>query len=177
LKTVPAIKTHAVPMAQMLVVRGPHAVLETRSLGSCLGVTIYDPELRLGGLLHSMFPISALNPDCAREAPAMYTDTGIRAMLQEMEDIGACRDRLVVRMAGAAQLLGNGPTFQTGLRNRAVAREMFRRLGLALDAEDTGGHFARSLRFRLDTGEIQVRAGGIERALGGAVGVSGEALQ
>ena len=31
-------------------------VLTTYSLGSCLGVTVYDPVSRSGGLLHAMLP-------------------------------------------------------------------------------------------------------------------------
>ena len=35
---------------------GDHIV--TYSLGSCLGVTVYDPTLRLGGMIHCLLPDS-----------------------------------------------------------------------------------------------------------------------
>lgn len=161
--------TILVPMAQMRVVGAGAGVLETRSIGSCLGIAFFDPQTRAGALLHAMFPIAALNPECAREEPAMFTDTGITAAVKELEALGAQRAQLVIRMAGAGQLLGGGPTFQMGTRNLAVAREMFRRLGLRLDTEDTGGNHARTLRLDLHSGAVDVVCVGVSRRLGEAV--------
>ena len=37
--------------------------LITHALGSCLGLTIYDPVAKVGGLLHAMLPLSKINKD------------------------------------------------------------------------------------------------------------------
>jgi chemotaxis protein CheD len=57
-------------------------ILTTYSLGSCLGVTIYDPVSRVGGLLHAMLPDSSINAAKAAEQPAMFVDTGIGALFR-----------------------------------------------------------------------------------------------
>ena len=41
----------------------PEDVLITYALGSCVGVAIYDPVARVGGLLHYMLPESAIDPE------------------------------------------------------------------------------------------------------------------
>lgn len=45
-----------VGIADLAVSNNPSVTLATYSLGSCLGVTIYDPVIRAGGLLHIMLP-------------------------------------------------------------------------------------------------------------------------
>ena len=40
----------------------PDEVLVTYSLGSCIGLSLYDPVARVGGLLHAMLPLSSLDP-------------------------------------------------------------------------------------------------------------------
>ena len=34
----------------------------TYALGSCLGITVYDPVARVGGMLHVMLPDSNIDP-------------------------------------------------------------------------------------------------------------------
>jgi chemotaxis protein CheD len=52
-------------------------LLVTHALGSCLGLMVYDPEARVGGLLHAMLPLSKINPEKARSNPFMFVDTGV----------------------------------------------------------------------------------------------------
>jgi len=52
-------------------------VLITYALGSCLGIAIYDPVARIGGLLHVMLPLSTIDPAKAAENPFMFVDTGV----------------------------------------------------------------------------------------------------
>ena len=41
-----------VGVADMKVSSKPEEVLVTHALGSCIGVAIYDPQVRVGGILH-----------------------------------------------------------------------------------------------------------------------------
>ena len=68
-------------MADFAVSNSPNLILTTYSLGSCLGIAIYDEVARAGGLLHTMLPDSQLQPHKALLQPGMFVDTGLDALL------------------------------------------------------------------------------------------------
>lgn len=53
-----AEKEIKVGIGDMKFIRGEGRII-TYALGSCIGVTFYDPFLRLGALLHILIPLSA----------------------------------------------------------------------------------------------------------------------
>lgn len=77
-------------------------MLVTYALGSCIGICLYDPGLRLAALVHVMLP---LNMETGRRSPMKYADTGIRETLRQMEARGARRSRMVAKIAGGAVCL------------------------------------------------------------------------
>jgi chemotaxis protein CheD len=94
-------------------------ILTTYSLGSCLGVTIYDPEIRAGGMLHAMLPDSSINAAKAAEQPAMFIDTGIGALFRAAYELKADKYRMQICVAGGAQFLDKTGFFNIGQRNIA----------------------------------------------------------
>ena len=50
-----------VGVGDMKVSNDSESMLVTYSLGSCIGVAIYDPVIKVGGLLHYMLPESSLD--------------------------------------------------------------------------------------------------------------------
>ena len=100
-------------------------VLVAYGLGSCLGIGMYDPTIRLAGLLHAVLPS---HPNGRSDMSSRYVDTGIEALLSEMQKAGAIRRRLVIRMAGGANMLnapGFSQTFNIGSRNVDAALATF----------------------------------------------------
>ena len=63
-----------VDIADFQVTSDPTCTLITYSLGSCVGVAIWDPQAHVGGLLHYMLPDSSIAPEKARLTPAMFAD-------------------------------------------------------------------------------------------------------
>ena len=60
-----------VGVADLAVSSNPAVLIVTYSLGSCLGVTIYDPVAKVGGLLHAMLPDSTIDPAKAASQAAI----------------------------------------------------------------------------------------------------------
>ena len=92
-------------------------MLVTYALGSCIGICLYDPGLRLAALVHVMLP---LNMETGRRSPMKYADTGIRETLRQMEARGARRSRMVAKIAGGARMFevaGGGSLGNIGQRN------------------------------------------------------------
>ena len=154
-----------VNMSDMKLSTRASDVLATFSLGSCIAVALFDPEIPVGGLIHCMLPASGIDLIRSANNPFMFVDAGLAAMVEALEQHGARRERIVAHAAGAGHLLGGHSTYRIGDRNREALDMAFRRMGLTLRAEDTGGTVARSMELHLETGKVFVTAGGIRREL------------
>ncbi len=70
-------------VADMKVSSQQEEVLVTHALGSCIGVAIYDPVARVGGILHFMLPDSSLDAAKGQEHPYRFADTGLPQLFRE----------------------------------------------------------------------------------------------
>lgn len=155
----------AVGLGELAVSARPRETLVAWSLGSCLGLTMYDPLARIGGLVHCLLPDSGLCPTRAHERPAMFVDSGLAELLCRLRAAGAEPRRLQVKAAGGAALLGEGGLFRIGERNLEALHAVLPRLGLRLHGSLLGGTEARTLLLAIDTGRAAVRHRGQEREL------------
>lgn len=146
----------------MVVSNDASADLVTYSLGSCVGVALYEPDKKIGGLLHVMLPDSNIHPAKAAAWPSMFVDTGVPRLFHGLYDLGADRNRLIVTAAGGAQFLDTAGVFNIGMRNQQAFVELLARNGFTLQASDFGGVSSRTLRLDLGTGRVQIHTPGIE---------------
>jgi chemotaxis protein CheD len=154
----------AVDIADFAVTDDPRVTIVTHSLGSCIGVTIWDPQVRVGGMIHYMLPESSLSPDKAKANPAMFADTGIPELFRAAYELGAAKNRLIIKVAGGSQLLDDNGTFNIGKRNYTMLRKLFWKNGVLIDAEDVGGSKSRTLRLAVHDGcvTLKTREGEVE---------------
>jgi chemotaxis protein CheD len=150
-----------VGVAELAVSNSPNAVIATFSLGSCLGITLYDPILRVGGLLHVMLPESNIAPAKAASRPEMFVDTGLPKLLAEAALFGAQKNRLILCVAGGAQVMDSSGFFNIGLRNCEALRKTLSQYSLRIQAAEIGGLSARSMFLRLATGEVRLKCSGV----------------
>jgi chemotaxis protein CheD len=155
----------AVDISEMKVSADPSQILVTYSLGSCVGVTVFDPEAGVGGLIHCMLPLSKIDPRKAASRSAMFVDTGLPALLQAVYDLGASRHYLQVKAAGAGSPLGPDEIFKIGQRNLEVLAKVLWKNGLDLRSRCVGGAHARTLALDLQSGRTIVRTDGKESEL------------
>lgn len=150
----------AVGLGECKVSRNIEEVLAAYGLGSCVGIGMYDPQLRLAGLLHAVLPIS---PNGVAERSAKYVTSGIEILLDEMIKAGAIPSRIIVRMAGGANMLtapGFSKTFNIGTRNVETAHEVLKQHRLRLVSEEVGGTIGRTVRFYVYDGRMTIRTVG-----------------
>jgi chemotaxis protein CheD len=139
---------------------GAEGQLITYSLGSCIGLTLFDPTTGAGGLLHAQMPLSRTSPERSKTRPAMFVDTGVAAMLTDLLDLGASRRQLVACVAGAANLLDDDRLFDVGRRNRLILRKMLWKNGILVAAEDVGGSCSRTMWLDTATGRTGLKRQG-----------------
>jgi chemotaxis protein CheD len=149
-----------VGVADMKISSKPEEVLVTHALGSCIGVAIYDPGVRVGGILHFMLPESSLDPIKGQQNPYMFADTGLPRLFRECYQLGAQKSRLQVKVAGGSQVLGSRECFQIGRRNFAALRKIFLKNNVLIDKADVGGTTARTLFLEIATGNVYIKVMG-----------------
>ena len=152
----------------MKITGSPEDVLITHSLGSCLGVIVYDAAASVGAMLHVMLPLSTINPEKAAGNPYMFVDTGVPRLLNECYKLGARKGHLVIKVAGGAKIgaaAQNGDFFAIGSRNVTVFRKVLWKNGLMIKSADVGGTRPRTLSLDMTTGEVLVKSNGDVTAL------------
>lgn len=149
-----------VGMGDMAVSNNHAAVLATYSLGSCIGITIYDPVSQVGGLLHLMLPDSSLNIAKANRQPGMFADTGIPALFRAAYQMKADKFRVQICVAGGAQIMDSSGFFNIGKRNVECVTSLLGKHGLRIQAAQVGGLVSRTLSLHLGTGEVHLKVSG-----------------
>jgi chemotaxis protein CheD len=151
-------KRLSVGIGQLVVSKGSGDILVAYGLGSCVGVSAYDPLSKAAGLVHVLLP-SSDGKTADRGEPARFADTGVDALLKEMQAAGSTLGRLVIKLAGGAAVLGpgNAEKFKIGERNAEAIKERLKRHGLRVLAEDLGGTKGRTLEMHVLTGKTYVR--------------------
>ncbi len=149
-----------VGIADMGITQDNEDGLITYSLGSCIGVAIYDPVAGVGGLLHYMLPESQLDPQKAQKNPFMFADTGIPLLFKEAYRFGASKNRIIVKAAGGSQILDDSGFFNIGKRNYMALRKILWRNNVLIKSEDIGGQVSRTVRLDLSSGKVWVKYSG-----------------
>jgi chemotaxis protein CheD len=145
-----------VGIAELRIARAPQ-ILKAYGLGSCLAVALYDPELQLGALVHSLLPQQFYGETI--DGSPKFVDAAIRLMVAELRRAGAEPARLQAKSAGGANMFeGVYLTLMQsiGVRNARSARETLKDLGIPLVAEEVGGNRGRTVTFDLATGQLLV---------------------
>lgn len=147
-----------VDISDLLVSKNPTDILVTYSLGSCIGVTVYDPIARVGGMIHFMLPESKVSPEKARRKPGMFADTGVPMLFKKIFALGGSKDGLIVKAAGGSQLMDQNKVFNIGERNFVILRKMLWRNNILMKAHDIGGTLTRTVRLDMATGQTTVKS-------------------
>ena len=146
-----------VGMADYKVGTAPSTLI-SYGLGSCIGLSLYDPTAKVGGLLHYMLPDSKqARPS---DTPAKFIDTGFPLMLADVLRLGASKSRLVAKIAGGAQMFAFSNTtsvMRVGERNAQAAKALLAQHGIRLIAEDTGLNYGRTVSIDLNDGTYTVK--------------------
>lgn len=149
-----------VGMADLKTGKAPD-VLTTLGLGSCIGIALWDPTTRIGGLAHVMLPDSTKirnNTNIAK-----FADTGITELVRQMEALGVSKRRLVAKIAGGARMFevsGATSVGNIGEKNAIASKQKLKELGIPIIAEDIGLNYGRTVELLCENGDYVIKAVG-----------------
>lgn len=154
--------TVVVGLGELKVSGDPASVLTCLGLGSCVCVACYDPISKVGGMAHVVLPASEGR---VSEPTPKYADMAVPMLLEEIKKAGGIRSRLVVKLAGGAELSrapGLDNAFEIGAKNQVAVKEALSKEGVKVAVEELGGNKGRTVRMYVDTGRITVTTAGRE---------------
>ncbi len=144
-------------IAESQISKSPDKIV-TLGLGSCVGLVLYDPAAKIGGMVHIMLPTAPKGTDATNKYK--FADTGIAELIRAMVASGAARARLAAKAAGGAHMFNtnyNTDVMNVGQRNIEMCRKVLKENAIAIVAEDMGGTSGRSIEFCCSSNALQIR--------------------
>lgn len=129
-------------------------------LGSCLGIALYEPKAKIGGLAHAMLP--RVHEGRNKSNLAKYVDTSIILMVDEIIERGGKKKNIRAKIVGGSKMFStmSDEIMDIGQRNINAARKTLKKEGIRIVGENVGGTCGRTIYFDLKTGKIEVRTTG-----------------
>lgn len=135
-------------------------ILETRGLGSCVGVTLYDKQNKIGALAHIMLPCfsSAVKENLKENMKFRYADYALPYMLDKMIFMGSDKKNIVAKIIGGASMFRRkSSTLNIGEKNVDAVRKFLKDNFIKVQAEEVGGDMGRTIFFDLDSGIVVMK--------------------
>jgi chemotaxis protein CheD len=153
----------AVGMGEIKVTESPH-LLKAIGIGSCVAVTLYDRENRIGGLAHVMLPYFEEAHD--KSNPTKFTDIAIAIMIDEMKRRGARPHNMIAKIFGGAnmfpEIISSNSAMDIGKRNIVAVRKGLEGYGIQITASEVGGHTGRTVIFDTSDNSVTVKTANSE---------------
>jgi chemotaxis protein CheD len=156
-----------VGIADMKVSNDLSATIVTHALGSCLGIAVYDPVVRVAGLLHIMLPDASNSPERAAQNPLTFVDTGVPRLFRAAYALGAEKARMELYVVGGATMQHLTASeaedvFQIGRRNILALRKLLWRNNVLIRRQLVGGSQSRTMQIAVADGAVRVVSNGKE---------------
>jgi chemotaxis protein CheD len=111
-----------------------------------------------------MLPFAS-DPAKAKANPLRFGDTGIPTLFREAYKLGAEKKSLRVVMVGGANVLNSQNLYDIGHRNIMIARKLFWKNRIMIDAEDVGGEIPRTFSLDMATGKFLLNSRGQKKEI------------
>lgn len=131
-------------------------------LGSCVAITLWHPNLHIGGMCHYMLPKRPHNKSDAAEAlDGRYAEDAIKLFLREISRARTRAAEYQVKLFGGGNMFAHGvkPVRHTSISETNVnfGRAAVVQCGFHLTTEDMGGSGHRNVILDLWSGDVWVR--------------------
>ena len=121
-------------------------------LGSCIGLALYDPRRRVGGLAHIVLPRAQGETD----RPGKFVDTAIPTLIGGMQKLAGGELKLTAKMAGGASMFSTTLAANIGLQNMESCEQLLGELGIPIVARDCGGKQGRRMSLNTANGKVVI---------------------
>lgn len=138
-----------VKMAEKYVTDGSEALC-SEGIGSCVAVFLFENDGPHVGIAHVALP-SKKSDDRSEK----YADNILEGLIKEMKDEGVDKSDLAAKIFGGAQIFDFSR--EIGVKNVDSVRKYLETEGIPIISEDTGGEVGRSVKWKPDSENVEVR--------------------
>jgi len=129
-------------------------------LGSCIAVCLYEPQKKIGGMLHLMMPDSRLSSDALKRNSSKYADLGIPLLIKQMQmEYDVKPEDLIAKIFGGAKIL-QFVNFDIGVDNEKATRKILQDYSIRIVGSKTKGEKGYRIAFNLLTGQVECQVFG-----------------
>ena len=129
----------------------PTDTVVSTMVGTCIGLFVYDPVLRVAAAARVALPQSL-----GAGPPGKFADTAPGHLLELIQAEGAVRERLIVKWAGAGAMFGNTARENIHQKNTIAITQSLNKLYLRPLATHCGGDSGLQLYFDTYDGSLRV---------------------
>jgi chemotaxis protein CheD len=131
-------------------------VIKTYALASCVGVTVYSPLKKVGGMIHIVLP-KPLDNQVVNSKQGYYASTGIRELLRQTSSkYGCLNSELVVNIFGGSYSDGSKDIFKVGKRNLEETYKVLDSMNINYTSVDVGDMYSRTIQLEIKTGNVEI---------------------
>lgn len=137
-------------------------ILRATSLGSCIGLILYDSENKIGGMAHIMLPTSPLvnenNNIEQDDTLGRYANKAIPTLIKEMKMLGSKENNITAMLFGGSEMFEHikDPSLKIGQKNIKKIKEILSEINIPIVFEDTGGKKGRSVELNCFNGKVSL---------------------
>jgi chemotaxis protein CheD len=127
-------------------------------LGSCIGMTIWHPELHIGGMCHFVLPTRPQN-DKGENLDGRYGDEAWQLFRMAAKMHHTKLNEYEVKVFGGADVFAGGDknTMKVGEKNTEKAMELLTKDRVKLITAHVGDTGSRKITFDISTGDVWVK--------------------
>ncbi|MDR3370349.1 chemotaxis protein CheD [Rhodoferax sp.] len=128
-------------------------------LGSCVSITLWHPQARMGGMSHFLLPTRSV-PVPEHVLDGRYGDEALQWMLKDLRAAGVDPRQCQAKIFGGGNMFPGQPrasAITVGQRNGEAARLLLKNLGIEAVSESLFGVGHRQIIFNVSNGDVWMR--------------------
>ncbi len=125
-------------------------------LGSCVSITLWHPQARIGGMSHFLLP-SRNQRVPEWELDGRYGDEALKMVMRDLCKAGVAPSQCQAKIFGGGNMFpghGMAGAIQVGQRNGEAARALLQVCGIPVVSESLFGDGHRQIIFDIGTGDV-----------------------
>jgi chemotaxis protein CheD len=126
-------------------------------LGSCVAITLWHPEKRIGGMCHFLLPSRTRTP--GQPADGRFGDEALELMVAQLQRLGTRSQDYVAHLYGGADTMPDSARTKLNIGERNIEQgwSLIDRYGFQLDGVDVGDNVPRTVMLDCACGQVTIK--------------------
>ena len=146
-------KVYYVNVGRFIIKKAP-AIMKA-VLGSCIGLCIWDPIEKIGGVAH-IFMDRSEGKEYSASQPVKYADQGTTKFLEKFRHYGCKKFNLEAKVFGGCNMMGKENNTM-GKRIFNIVEGALKKKHIPITYMDVGGRTGRHITFNISTGKVLIK--------------------